>query len=346
MRCLVTGGAGFIGSSLVKELVKEGWDVEVVDDLSSGSYELLSPLKTIYVGSDDWLDSLTNRTGAAEGIPKNEAVVPFFQNDFADKSVLRRIQKSRYDVIFHQAAIPSVSYSVESPVKSNMINLHRSLLLFKAAADSKTPVVWASSSAVYGGASILPTVESQKGHSLPKSPYAMQKYHLEDYSKLYADLYELKSIGLRYFNVFGPGQLAGSAYATAVSAWCHAIKHGLELRSDGDGEQTRDMCYIDNVVHANIQAAQLLLSSSNKDLKTGRCYNIACGKSVSNNQILEALKNQHGDKVKINHAPRRIGDVRHTLADISRAQEELDYKVKVHFWEGLELTIKWWEDYA
>ena len=139
---------------------------------------------------------------------------------------------------------------------------------------------------------------------------------------------------LRYFNVFGPGQLGDSPYSTAVAAWCHAAKNGLPLRSDGDGEQTRDMCFVDNTVHANILAA-------NSERKfSGECYNIACGSSVSNNQILDYFRANFD--VNVRHAPERAGDVKHTLADITRATEDLGYSPLVTFWEGLEQTINWW----
>jgi nucleoside-diphosphate-sugar epimerase len=188
---------------------------------------------------------------------------------------------------------------------------------------------------VYGGADLLPTPESERGKNLPKSPYAWQKFVIEDYAKMAADLYNLDIVCLRYFNVFGPGQLGDSPYSTAISAWCHAIKHGLPLRSDGDGSQTRDMCYVDNVVHANILAA-------NSDLKfSGRCYNVACGDRVSNEEILNYLKGHFN--LTVRQAPERPGDVKHTLADISRSRSELGYEPLVRFWEGLNRTIEWWD---
>ena len=141
---------------------------------------------------------------------------------------------------------------------------------------------------------------------------------------------------LRYFNVFGPGQYGDSPYSTAVSAWCHAIKNGLECRSDGDGEQTRDMCYVDNAVSANILAA-----ISDKKFE-GECYNISCGRRTSNKDILEAMKERFGERVKFKHAPERPGDVKHTLADWSKAKRDFGYEPLVHFWEGLERTYDWW----
>jgi nucleoside-diphosphate-sugar epimerase len=190
---------------------------------------------------------------------------------------------------------------------------------------------------VYGGAEFMPTPESERGKILPKSPYAWQKFAIEDYAKIACELYDLDIVCLRYFNVFGPGQMGDSPYSTAVAAWCHAAKNNLPLRSDGDGEQTRDMCYIANTVHANILAANSDIEGGFK----GRCYNVACGTSVSNNEILEHFTSRFD--VKINHAPERPGDVKHTMADLSRIQEELGYKPLITFWEGLEMTIDWWE---
>ncbi len=328
-RCLVTGGAGFIGSNLVKRLVAEGWDVDVVDDLSSGRLDLLSGVTVA--------DGFIN--GAGE-----DADVLFLQVDFTNQHVLNRVRASRYDVIFHQAAVPRVSYSVEEPIETMETNLLGTVKLFKAAAEGNTPVVWASSSSVYGGALLRPTSEQMRGEILPKSPYAMQKYHCEDYAALFGSLYGLRSIGLRYFNVFGPGQYGDSAYATAVSAWCHAIKEGDECRSDGDGEQTRDMCYIDNVVQANLKAANALLNELDWQVygTHGLCLNVACGDFVSNNEILEFLKTRFGDRVKVKHAPERAGDVKHTLADLSEIETLLGYAVEVRFWDGLEKTLAWW----
>ena len=196
-------------------------------------------------------------------------------------------------------------------------------------------IVWASSSSVYGGADVLPTPETALKN--PKSPYAWQKSAIEDFAKICWDLYDLDVVCLRYFNVFGPGQYGDSPYSTAVSAWCHAIKHGLECRSDGDGEQSRDMCYIDNVVHANIKAAEFDKPSK------GECYNVACGDRVSNNDILEYLKDRFNNQVRVRNAPERAGDVKHTQADISKIKTDLGYTVQKRFWEGLKETIKWWE---
>jgi nucleoside-diphosphate-sugar epimerase len=287
-KALVTGGCGFIGSNLTKELVKQGWLVDIVDDMSNGHIALLDGLK-------------------------------------------KRILPS---ASFHQAAVPRVSYSVENPWHTTDVNISKTVKLFEAATGAVKRIVWASSSSVYGGADVMPTSETVSKN--PKSPYAWQKSAIEDYAKLCCDLYDIDIVCLRYFNVFGPGQYGDSPYSTAVSAWCHAIKNGLECRSDGDGEQTRDMTYVDNVVHANIRAANFF------ETINGECYNVACGDKVSNNEILAWLKKRYGEKVKIRNAPERVGDVKHTQADISKIRRQLGYTVQIKFWEGLENTVKWW----
>jgi nucleoside-diphosphate-sugar epimerase len=249
---------------------------------------------------------------------------------------LNGVCQGEYDIIFHQAAVPRVSYSVEQPWHTSDVNISKTVRLFEAARGAVSRIVWASSSSVYGGSDLekLPIKETTTKN--PKSPYAWQKSAIEDFAKMCWDLYDLDVVCLRYFNVYGPGQYGDSPYATAVSAWCHSIKNGLECRSDGDGEQSRDMCYIDNIVSANIQAANCFGPFK------GECYNVACGDRVSNNEILDYLKAEFGNKVKIKHAPERAGDVKHTQADITKICREIDYSVKVRFWEGLEETVKWW----
>ena len=181
---------------------------------------------------------------------------------------------------------------------------------------------------------VIGLVEEKIG--TPLSPSAITKKTNELYAKGFSEQYNMELIGLRYFNVFGPGQYGDSPYSTAISAWCHAIKNGLKCRSDGDGEQSRDLCYIDNLVSANILAA-------NADgLFKGLAYNVACGDNTSNNQILDYFKKQFGNKVKVKNTPERPGDVKHTQADISEIKADIGYEPKIRFWEGLENTIAWW----
>lgn len=326
---LVTGGCGFIGSNLVKELVKLGWQVDVVDNMSNGHLELLEDLKLRVLPNGSFYTAYK-----MQEMPRTQDEVVIIQDDFADENVLSGIYQGSYDIIFHQAAMPRVSYSVENPFETTNENIAKTVRLFESAFGAVKRIVWASSSSVYGGAESLPTKETEAKN--PKSPYAWQKSAIEDFSKLAYDLYKLDIVCLRYFNVFGPGQYGNSPYSTAVSAWCHAIKNGQECRSDGDGEQTRDMCYVDNVVSANILAAQ------RKEPFKAECYNIGCNRKISNNEILETLKERFGEKVKVKHAPVRAGDVKHTRADISKAKQDFGYEPLVHFWEGLEKTIQWW----
>ena len=303
-RCLVTGAAGFIGSNLAKKLFEKGWDVDICDDLSNGHAEFL----------------------------KGVGGIRFFY-DFASDVILDKIRTGVYDVVFHQAAVPRVSYSVEFPAETTDTNINKTVKLMTACRGNIKRFVFASSSSVYGGADILPTKETDPKN--PVSPYALQKSVIEEYAQLFHKLYDFDSVCLRYFNVFGPNQYGDSPYSTAVSAWCHAVKHGTKLRSDGDGEQSRDLCYVDNVVDANI-----IVATSDRTF-SGDCFNVACGDRTTNNEILKFFMDQFPG-IEVEHAPERAGDVKHTQADIS-ALEELGYEGNVKFWDGLHKTLEWWK---
>jgi UDP-glucose 4-epimerase len=334
MRALVTGGCGFIGSNLTKRLVDEGWTVDVVDNLSGGLIESLDELSVRQLPNASFIEHFYSSMHEA-GKTRLQKDVLLIPDDLASDPMLRHISLGYYDIVFHQAAVPRVSYSVENPGHTTFENTYKTVELFKACAGNVKRVVWASSSSVYGGATLMPTPEGERGKVLPKSPYAWQKFSIEDFAVMCSDLYDLDVVCLRYFNVFGPGQQGDSPYSTAVSAWCHAIKNGLPLRSDGDGEQTRDLCYVDNTVQANILAATA------SRVFNGRCYNIACGDRTSNNEILDYFKSNFN--IEVEHAPERQGDVKHTQADINRAESELGYTPNVKFWEGLKRTIEWWD---
>lgn len=307
---LITGCAGFIGSNLARRCLAEGWQVDGVDDLSNGHVEFVP----------------------------NE-ISELIKGDFACDEVKNRLSSGLYDVVFHLAAVPRVGYSVDHPIESNDVNVSRTLQLLDACKGNVDRVVFASSSSVYGGRSAGQFASHENDSRLPKSPYALQKAIIEDYLRLYKELYGMDSVCLRFFNVFGPNQLGNSPYATAVSSWMHAIKSGLPMRSDGDGEQTRDMCYVDNVTDACVKAANVPKFTNFLD---GRPFNVACGKAVSNNRILDSLIKRYPN-ASVTHAPERPGDVKHTLADVSRAKQELGYAPIVDFWEGLERTIEWVE---
>jgi len=329
MRCLVTGGAGFIGSHLVDALRHAGHRVDVVDDMSAGVLENLenNTLRVVPM-------ALLPEFEEIESVARKESTVLVMQGDFADNSVISRIKRGFYTHVFHVAAIPRVSYSVENPIDTTDVNILRSIKLIHACVGTKVQrIIFSSSSSVYGGDAPMPTPPSAA--KSPKSPYALQKSVIEDFLQMAAILYKLDSVSLRYFNVFGPRQMGNSPYSTAMSAWCHAIKDGRPLRSDGTGDQSRDLCFVDNVVDANVRAA--LCSES----LAGAIFNVACGERTSNNEILDELRRRF-PSVHVNNAPWRPGDVMHSLADISETQRVLGYTPKVRFWDGFEITLKWW----
>jgi nucleoside-diphosphate-sugar epimerase len=309
MRVLLTGCAGFIGSNLTKRCFTEGWDVTGVDDLSNGHREFL-PL---------------GFRGDRDG---------FWAIDFASRAVLEAIENKRFDVVIHLAAVPRVSYSVEHPLETHDVNVTRTLKLLDACRGNVKRFVFASSSSVYGGADHLPTHESYPKN--PRSPYALQKSIIEGYCELYGELYGLDTACLRFFNVFGPNQLGDSPYATAVSAWLTATKQGKPMRSDGDGSQSRDMCYVDNVTGACVKAA-----TCKHDLMA-RCFNVACGDRTTNAEILAYMTKRYPGSTFVD-APWRPGDVMHTQADVKRAEEEIGYVPLVRFWEGLDRTCDWYD---
>lgn len=305
MRVLITGAAGFIGSNLYARCVQEGWDVTGVDDLSNGHLDFLPEKHDCYVCS------------------------------FDHEAVIERVRDRDFDVVFHLAAVPRVSYSVEHPLETHDANVTRTLNLVQACVGNVRRFVFASSSSVYGGADLRPTPESYPKD--PKSPYALQKSIVEDYLVMYGHLYGLDSACLRFFNVFGPNQLGDSPYATAVSAWLDAIKRGRPMRSDGDGTQSRDMCYVDNVTDACVKVAKADWTMA------GQCYNVACGDRTTNREILEHLLKRYPGSSYVN-APWRAGDVMHTLASVDKACRAFGYTPVVRFWEGLDRTIKWYDD--
>ena len=310
MRVLVTGCAGFIGSNLTARCLAEGWDVTGVDDMSNGHEEFVPEV-------------LRNNRER------------FLKTDFASPSILSLIKAKKFDAVIHLAAVPRVSYSVEYPIETHETNVNKTLKLMEACRDNVKRFVFASSSSVYGGADNLPTSETEKKN--PKSPYALQKSIIEDYLKVYYELYKLDSVCLRFFNVFGPNQLGDSPYATAVSAWLTAIKNEKPMRSDGDGSQSRDMCYVDNVVDACVRSATY------EGNLGAACFNVACGDRTTNKEILEHLKSRYPDAQSYD-APWRPGDVMHTQADVTSINQVLGYEPLILFWEGLNRTINWYEN--
>ena len=329
-KVLVTGGCGFIGSNLVHQLVSMGWDVDVVEDLSNGILENLESLDKRVVTTD----TLHLYQDQFEAEDEKQTLV--ICGDFAHENILQRIHNNKYEFVFHLAANPRVEFSVQYPQVTTEINVLKTVELFKACADSDVErVIFSSSSAIYGEVENLPTDEDTT--CTPESPYGLQKLQGEQYAALFAKLYDVDIVSLRYFNVYGPRQLGGSPYATAVSAWCDAIYNEKQLRSDGDGTQSRDMVYVGDVVQANICAAL------SENPVAGKGYNIGSGVSIENNEILDKLGEIFGD-LDVHNASWRPGDVMHTLADISNARSDLGYDPEYSFDEGLEQTLSWWDE--
>jgi nucleoside-diphosphate-sugar epimerase len=324
---LVTGGAGFIGSHLVRRLASEGFTIDVVDNMSNGSVDNLSGLNIRCL-----LPALLD-VYEAQFPERSASEIRVIEGDFSSPAILGRISKHSYDAVFHLAAVPMVSYSVENPADTTSENLMKSVQLLEACAGSVKRVIISSTCAIYGDTDTFPT--SEETPRSPASPYALQKACLEDFAKLFGRLYDLDTVNLRYFNVFGPGQTGSSPYSTVIAAWCNAIADGRSLRFDGDGTQSRDMCFIDNIVDANILALR-----SEKNHK-GECYNICSGVNVTNSEILSFLSERFSE-LEVVRAPKRAGDIMKSLGDFSAAKRDLGYLPKVTFWDGLEKTLKWW----
>jgi nucleoside-diphosphate-sugar epimerase len=306
---LVTGGAGFIGSHIASALASAGARVRIIDDLS---------------------------TGFRENLEEISGDVDFLQGSVADEGAL---QKALADVelVFHEAAIPSVPRSVENPRQTHVASVESTFSLLLAARDKKVRrLVYAASSSAYGDQPTLPKVEGMLPE--PLSPYAVAKLVGEHYCQVFTRVYGLETISLRYFNVFGPRQDPSSQYSGVISRFISALLRGERPVIYGDGEQSRDFTYIDNVVDANLKA-----SESTKGI--GQVINVANGERISLNQLLSELKTLTGrpDVVADYQAP-RAGDVRHSLADISRARDLLGFEPQVDLRSGLQLTIDWWKN--
>lgn len=304
MRVTVTGGAGFIGSNLVDALVERGDEVRVVDDLSTGYQENVNP--------------------AAELIA---AELPDFD------AVARAVDGC--EVVFHLAAHRAVFRSVEQPLATDHANTHGTLTVLKAAADAGVRrVVYSSSSSVYGGAATMPTVESEP--TWPRSPYAVTKLAGEHYCRVWSELFGLETVALRYFNVYGPRQRPDSAYAAVIPLFIDWLRAGEPAVVHGDGEQTRDFTYIDDVVAANLAAAGAPAAAC-----SGNAYNIAGGQAYSLMELLRTLGDILGVTPEATHTDPRPGDVRHTRADISAATRDLGHTPQVAFSDGLARTVDW-----
>jgi nucleoside-diphosphate-sugar epimerase len=307
-KVLVTGGAGFIGSNLVDELIRQGARVNILDDLS---------------------------TGFRENLDEIEGDFDFIEGDINDDAALEQAMKG-VEVIFHEAALPSVPRSVENPAETHRVCTNGTFnLLVKAKETGVRRVVYAASSSAYGDQPSLPKVETMRPD--PLSPYAVAKLTGELYCRAFNNVYGMETLSLRYFNVFGPRQNPASMYSGVISRFIDALMTGQSPVIFGDGQQSRDFTYIANVVDANIKAAQ-----ASQGL--GETMNVANGDRITLNELLEVLKKiTNTPEAKAEFEPARSGDVKHSQADNSRAVECLKYTELIGLEEGLRKTINWWK---
>ncbi|HKO42036.1 MAG TPA: SDR family oxidoreductase [Pyrinomonadaceae bacterium] len=306
---LVTGGAGFIGSHIASALAASGARVRIIDDLSTGYRENIEE-----IGGD----------------------VDFIQGSVADEAALKRAIEGA-ELVFHEAAIPSVPRSVENPRQTHIASVDSTFSLLLAARENNVRrIVYAASSSAYGDQPTLPKVETMLPE--PLSPYAVAKLVGEHYCQVFTRVYGLETVSLRYFNVFGPRQDPSSQYSGVISRFISALLGGETPVIYGDGEQSRDFTYIGNVVDANLKAAESAKA-------VGHVINIANGERISLNELLRELQDLTGKTdVKADYQPTRAGDVKHSLADISRARELLGYEPKIDLRQGLSLTMDWWKN--
>jgi UDP-glucose 4-epimerase len=303
MRILVTGGAGFIGSHVLGAALTEGHEVRILDNLSTGRLSNL----------DHVIDE-----------------VEFIEGDIRDLGTVRRATED-CDALLHLAAVPSVPRSIADPVGTHETNANGTLNLLIAARDAGIQrVVFSSSSSIYGSSAELPKRESLR--PMPMSPYAVSKLAGEGYCQSFFEVYGLETVALRYFNVFGPRQDPQSQYSAVIPKFIWSYRNAEPPVIFGDGEQSRDFTYVDNVVHANLAALDA-------DGIGGCMYNIACGESITLNELAAVLAEEVGADVAAVHGPPRPGDVRHSLADISLATRDLGYRPQVSLKEGLRLTV-------
>jgi len=303
---LVTGGAGFIGSNIVEELLKRKDQVRVLDNFSTGRRE-----------------NLTDFMGRIELV----------EGDLRDFKMVKRAVEG-VDYVLHLGALASVPRSIRDPMTSNEVNVNGTInILLAAIGTSIKRIVYASSSSIYGDTPALPKVETMPPN--PRSPYAVSKLAGEYYCRVFHAMYGLETVALRYFNIFGPRQDPSSQYAAVIPLFIKAMLKGEKPTIFGDGLQSRDFTFVANAVQANLLAA-------NAPEAPGRVVNIACSERYSLNELIEKLNSILGTKIEPLHTEARIGDVKHSLADISQARRILGYKPLVDFEEGLSKTVDWY----
>lgn len=310
MKYLITGGAGFIGSNIAQEILKRGNRIKIIDDLSTGFKRNIESL--------------------IEDYPKK---IKFIKGSITNPNLLQKEMKN-IDCVIHLAAFTSVPRSIEEPLQANKININGFLNVLVAARDNQVKrVVFSSSAAVYGNSSDLPKMESII--PMPLSPYAVGKITGEYYMKVFYKLYGLETVCLRFFNIFGPKQNPHSQYASAIPKFIKAIVNNQSPIIFGDGKQTRDFTYIQNVVNAT------LLGCKEKNA-AGEVINVGYGKEVSVLELVETINKVLNKNIKPKFTDPRPGDIRHSYADITKAKKILDYYPKINYKQGLKRTIKWY----
>jgi UDP-glucose 4-epimerase len=306
VRYLVTGGAGFIGSNLVAALTAAGERVRVLDNLATGRWEHL------------------------EGI-EPQSLIERMEGDIRDPDVVARACRG-VEILFHEAALGSVPRSVESPIEADAVNTGGTVTVLDVARRTGVRrVIFAASSAAYGETPVLPKREDMA--PMPMSPYAVTKLACEHYLKVFSLIYGLETLNLRYFNIFGPNQTPDGAYAAAIPRFIDAAISNRAIQIYGDGEQTRDFCYVDNAVRAN------LLAATTAKRLSGQTVNIAGGRRIGLNELCVQIGKAIGRAPAVEHTAPRAGDIRHSLADISAAKELLGYEPDVRWEEGIQPTL-------
>lgn len=303
---LVTGGAGFIGSNIVKELLSRGEKVRVLDSFATGKRENILMFK-------------------------NDPNLHVIEGDLRSFHTVRDAVKG-VDFVLHQGALPSVPRSVNDPITTNDVNILGTLNILEASKEFQVKrVVFASSSSVYGNSETLPKREDLP--ISPLSPYAITKYAAERYCQIFSQIYGLETVSLRYFNVFGPNQDPTSQYSAVIPLFIKAIHENRQPVIYGDGTQSRDFTFVTNNVEANILACTAPNAA-------GEVFNIACGVKYTLLELVEAINKALGKNIEPKFDKDRTGDVKHSLADISKAQSLLGYDVKVNFTEGISRTVE------